>query len=82
MKSPKSVRRQVTNIIPFGLRMQPDLRKLIEKASEDTGRSLNAEICIRLHQTFMADNKADELLAVARAIHADIQTLKTVRAPK
>lgn len=48
------------NINPFGLRMQPDLRAQIEKAAEQSHRSLNAEIVARLETSF----EVDEAIAV------------------
>ncbi|MGO8094423.1 Arc family DNA-binding protein [Rhizobium leguminosarum] len=38
----------VANITPFGLRMQPDLKRQIEEAAKLSGRSLNSEIVARL----------------------------------
>ena len=39
-------------IPPFGLRLQPPLRKLLDAACEESGRSMNAEIARRLEQSF------------------------------
>lgn len=49
------------DIVPFGLRMPPDLKARIEKAAHDNGRSMNAEIVHRLQQAFAeADPEAAE----------------------
>lgn len=51
------------NINPFGLRMQPDLREMIERSAERNHRSLNAEIVARLEESFIgrpADEQADQ----------------------
>lgn len=42
-------------IVPFGLRMLPDLKQRVELASLDNGRSLNAEINHRLARSFDFD---------------------------
>jgi hypothetical protein len=39
-------------IAPFGVRMPPDLKGLIEAAANTNGRSMNAEIVGRLQQSF------------------------------
>lgn len=39
------------DINPFGLRMQPGLRKAIEESATETGRSLNSEITFRLQSS-------------------------------
>lgn len=46
-------------INPFGLRMQPELREVLEAAASESGRSLNAEIVARLEQSeqFAADKR-------------------------
>ncbi|WP_211440959.1 Arc family DNA-binding protein [Collimonas humicola] len=67
MKKYEPVRPKTTNIVPFGLRMQPDLRGMIEAAMEESGRSMNAEICVRLQQSFGPD-KTDEILAATQKI--------------
>lgn len=40
------------NINPFGLRLQPDLKTLVEASASRHKRSLNAEIVARLEETF------------------------------
>lgn len=50
--TPKSTRAPTSNIAPFGLRMQPDLRFKLEGAAAAAGRSLNAEIVSRLERSF------------------------------
>ncbi len=41
-----------SDIPPFGLRLQPPLRKLLDAACEESGRSMNAEITRRVEQSF------------------------------
>lgn len=43
-----------SDINPFGLRMDEDLRKKVESAAKESGRSINAEIAHRLAQSFSA----------------------------
>lgn len=40
------------NIPPFGLRMQPELKSLVEEAAAGNNRSMNAEIVARLEASF------------------------------
>lgn len=39
------------DIVPFGVRLQPDLKKKLERA-KPKDRSMNAEIIMRLEQSF------------------------------
>lgn len=48
MSRKKDPSEKIGSIAPFGLRMLPDLRAKLEKACEESGRSLNAEIVARL----------------------------------
>ncbi len=43
---------KIANITPFGLRMQPDLKRQVEAAARKANRSLNAEIVSRLELSF------------------------------
>lgn len=52
MKKPTSTRPPTAHITPFGVRMQPDLKERLEKAAQESGRSLNAEVVARLEQSF------------------------------
>lgn len=47
---------RVADIPPFGLRLQPDLKRKLEDAAKASGRSLNAEIASRLEGTFAAED--------------------------
>lgn len=42
----------IRNINPFGLRMQPQLKAMLEAEAKNNHRSLNAEIVARLESTF------------------------------
>lgn len=46
--------KKVSNIAPFGLRLQPELKIALESAAATNERSLNAEIASRLEQSFQA----------------------------
>lgn len=46
----------IRNINPFGLRMQPDLKARLEEATQESKRSLNAEIVARLERSFEGDS--------------------------
>lgn len=46
---------KIANIPPFGLRLQPELKRQVEEAAKANGRSLNAEITHRLEASFRED---------------------------
>lgn len=50
--SRKSHQASTAHIPPFGLRLQAVLKAELEQAATESGRSLNAEICERLRQSF------------------------------
>jgi hypothetical protein len=52
MKDQLKTRQSTTNIPPYGLRMQPDLKARLEQEASAAGRSLNAEIVARLEESF------------------------------
>ena len=56
------------HIPPFGLRLQAVLKAELERAATDAGRSLNAEICDRLRQSFepMVELEPDVLATVEK----------------
>lgn len=56
MDKPKLTRAATSNIAPFGLRMQPELRAQLEAAAAAHGRSMNAEIVSRLEQSLAIDS--------------------------
>lgn len=60
-KSPKPV----SNISPFGLRMQPALREQVEQAAKANARSLNQEIISRLEQSFRSTDAINTLSSAA-----------------
>lgn len=54
-------REKIANIVPFGLRMQPDLKRRVEEAAKANGRSLNAEITHRLEASLQGEPQANAL---------------------
>jgi hypothetical protein len=48
----KPTRAPTAHIVPFGLRLQPELKTRLEKSATSNGRSLNAEITARLERSF------------------------------
>ncbi|MEE7478413.1 Arc family DNA-binding protein [Methylobacterium hispanicum] len=61
MSEKKPEEHRISAIPPFGLRMLPDLRRRVEEAAAENGRSLNAEIVNRLERSFLGN----KLLAAA-----------------
>lgn len=47
-----SMKEPVANIPPFGLRMQPDLKRRVEVAAAKNNRSINAEIVATLEEAY------------------------------
>ncbi len=62
------------NIKPYGLRLQPELKTELEAAARSNKRSLNAEIEVRLEQSF----KTNDLTQMK----ADIQEIKLLLGKK
>lgn len=52
-------RELMTNITPFGLRMQPDLKARIAEAAKQNSRSMNAEIVARLSRSFWIEERLE-----------------------
>lgn len=48
----KPLKPPISNIAPFGLRMQPELRAQLESAAARNERSMNSEITARLNESF------------------------------
>ncbi len=48
---PKGIRK-TGDIAPLGVRMQPELKDALVEAARKNGRSLNAEVVLRLEQSF------------------------------
>ena len=46
------MRRDTTNLAPFGLRLHDDLKAQIETSAQANGRSLNSEMVLRLTNSF------------------------------
>ncbi|MFQ6346048.1 Arc family DNA-binding protein [Pseudomonas sp. R11F] len=51
----------------YPLRMTPELRDAIEKAAQDSKRSLNAEIVTRLELSLIADDRSTTFLSAEKA---------------
>lgn len=92
-KGPTTTTAPTGNIAPFGLRMLPDLRAMVEEAARRAGRSMNAEIIARLQASFaepaqgvdrdvaIASNTAEAMLkALDRANEHGKLLLKKVEA--
>lgn len=42
---------QTREIKPFGVRMQPELKRLLQNLAKENGRSLNSEVIYRLKES-------------------------------
>jgi hypothetical protein len=47
-------KKKLSHIKPYGLRMQPDMRRMLEDAADGKEQSLNSEIVERLEASFVA----------------------------
>lgn len=81
-------KKPVANIVPFGLRLQPELKALLEAAAASSGRSLNSEISLRLEEslrrtpddvgTEFSDPAAPSTVELAKEVEALRQELHAV----
>jgi len=67
---------KVANITPFGLRLQPDLKRRVEEAARASGNSLNAEIAIRLEASFAADEAHQGLDDQVNTLRGEVEDLR------
>lgn len=67
---------KVANITPFGLRLQPDLKRRVEEAAKASGNSLNAEIAVRLEASFAADDVRQGLGDQVQALKQEMADIK------
>ena len=69
-------REKVANITPFGLRLQPELKRRVEEAARANARSLNSEIAARLERSFDSECVPDfitpDLLARVAAVEKQV----------
>lgn len=75
---------KIANIPPFGLRLQPELKRQVEEAAKANGRSLNAEITHRLEASFkdelgvpdfVTGNRIDLLEKELAELRAEVRAL-------
>ena len=59
---------KMTNLTPFGLRMQPDLKARMQASAEASHRSLNAEIVARLEAPALMSRRDEIALKVLPTI--------------
>lgn len=67
---------KVANITPFGLRLQPELKRRVEEAAKASGNSLNAEIAVRLEKSFTADDAQRGLNEQLRDLRSEVENLR------
>lgn len=72
----KSDDTKVANITPFGLRLQPDLKRRVEEAARASGNSLNAEIAARLEASFAIDDSRRGIDAQVMALRSEVEDLR------
>ena len=78
MSQKKLPEEKIANVAPFGLRMLPALRKQVEEAAAQNGRSMNSEIVARLEASFVSDDRLtseqqSEIDRMLRAIRATLE---------
>ncbi len=59
----------------YKLRIPPELKKQIENAAKDSNRSMNAEIVLRLQQSFLNDSSVTPLEIMQKAEHFLAETM-------
>lgn len=70
MATSKITRQPTGHIAPFGLRLQPELKARLEAEAEKAGRSLNAELVVRLERSLNLPDSQEETLDGNRMVHA------------
>jgi hypothetical protein len=78
MSIPTKTRAHTANIAPFGLRMQPALRKKIEAEAGAAGRSVNAEIVARLEHSLEPSASQPQDQRLISSLHVQIRLLRSV----
>lgn len=63
----------------YKLRIPPELKKQLEDSAKDSNRSMNAEIVLRLQQSFLNDTSVSPLEVLQKAEHFLAETM-TMRA--
>jgi Arc-like DNA binding domain len=63
--------RRLTDEVQLKLRFQEGLRQRLERRARQNGRSLNAEIIHRLHESFGYDSIREEAASLARGTSLD-----------
>lgn len=69
-------RRKDTDTVQVGLRVKESLRAALDQAAEKHGISMNAEIVLRLEQSFELDALKRELDAERDRIRSDLKTIE------
>lgn len=67
---------KVANITPFGLRLQPELKRRVEEAAKASGNSLNAEIAVRLEASFVADDNHRDVREEVATLRGEVEDLR------
>lgn len=65
----------VANITPFGLRLQPGLKRRVEEAAKANSRSMNAEIAARLEASFSQTQSSSDLADRLQSLEKEHQKL-------
>lgn len=70
---------KIGSIVPFGLRMPPELKSRVEDAAKENKRSLNTEITYRLQQSFEHSGAApDELRITLDATKVPVSMMESM----
>ena len=67
---------KIANITPFGLRLQPDLKRRVEESAKASGNSLNAEIAVRLEASFVADENRQDVREEVTTLRGEVEDLR------
>jgi hypothetical protein len=75
--STKPTRASTAHIVPFGLRLQPELKARLEESAKKEGRSLNAEIAARLESSFYSEEGMPMLIQSIGSLVRTVETYKS-----
>ena len=67
---------KTSEITPFGLRLQPELKRRLEEAAKANGHSLNNEIANRLGASLESDDAHQKMQGQVHELREDVNELK------
>ena len=54
------MKKETQQVNPYPIRLTPSLKKRLQKSAENNGRSLNAEMLLRLENSFISEEEEED----------------------